>query len=138
MTELLSTKVGGSIEPILAAWARNENQAQTKEGEDEKFVMWTRKLLAAVQQNETVYRGQIAAGRTSAVLLNTHHQKALADVQTEAKQADSGFSGLFHCLDVEELLRLFLSFSKHFRTTSVFKASFLKGLVQRHGGVSHE
>ena len=108
----------------------------TKEGDDEKFVMWAKKLLAATREDEAVYRGQITAGHTGAQLLNTAYRTALEEVQADAKQADAGYSPLFHCKDVEELLRLFLTLPQHFRPTKVFKLSFLKGLVERHGGVS--
>jgi len=70
------------------------------------------------------------------MLLDVNYQAALAEVKMEAKHADAGYSPLFHCQDVEELLRLFLTFAQHFRTTRVFKLVFLKGLVERHGGVS--
>ena len=130
--------MNGKIEPALDRWARNETRTRTQEGDDEKFVMWAKKLLAASREDEAVYRGQIAAGRVGAQLLNTEYQKALEEVKADAKQADAGYSALFHCGDVEELLRLFLTFAQHFRPTRVFKLVFLKGLVERHGGVSVE
>jgi hypothetical protein len=111
-------------------------RARTKEGEDEKFVIWAKKLLAAAREDEMVYQGQIAAGNGGVLLLDTNHQKVLAEVQSEAKLANAGFSALFYCEAVEELLRLFLTFGHHFRKTRVFRASFLKGLIERHGGVS--
>ena len=64
--------------------------------------------------------------------------RLLEEVKIDAKHADAGYSPMFYCTDVEELLRLFLMFGKHFRPTRVFKLVFLKGLVERHGGVSDE
>lgn len=98
--------------------------------------MWAKKLLTASQEDEAVYRGQVAAGLGGAQLLDTTYQTVLEEVKADAKQADAGYSALFHCGDVEELLRLFLTFGQHFRPTKVFKLSFLKGLIERHGGVS--
>jgi len=55
LTELLSEKMGGSIQPALEQWGRNETRARTMEGDDEKFVTWVKKLLAAEREDETVF-----------------------------------------------------------------------------------
>lgn len=128
----------GNIEPALDRWARNETRAITKEGDDEKFVMWAKQLLTASRQDEAIYRGLIAEGRSGVLQLDTMHQKALQAVKAEAMHAAAGHSVLFHCGDVEELLRLFLTLVKHFRRTKVFSLSFLKDLIELHGGVNIE
>lgn len=136
LPDVLAKKMNGVIQPAIDYWARNEVRARTKEGEDEKFVIWAKKLLAATREDELVHQGQVAMGAEGVMLLDTNHQTMLVEVKREAKLANAGFSPLFYCSDVEELLRLFLTFGNHFRKKAVFRGGFLKSLIERHGGVS--
>lgn len=119
----------------LRFWARNDDCAQKKEGEDEKVCTWLRGLAEANIIDEERYRSLLEEGRTVR-RVNTTYDTQLKLTQSQAKVGGSKYSAIFMAIHTVDFLGELLSFPLHFRPTKVFSCPWLLPFSNVNGGVS--
>jgi hypothetical protein len=106
------------------------------EDEDEKIIMWARKLIRVDQEEKEDYRKRSLTDK-DAIQMSTGYDAQLLKVQEQAKNEGSCYSAIFSSPHCVEYIRSLLSMAGHFRRSKLLKHINMQKMTEGTGGVSH-